>query len=320
MVAIGRRSASDYSTHDKFDPVSEEIFAFDEITPERVCPPPHRSRMAAVLRGILFLLVIVGVGWVLVVDRASWSEWLTAAFNQSNGLIEQARAPSEPQAPSELNEAVTRFAKSSVPSFDQPSSEPVVPEKQALPETEQSPPSTDIAAEAPKEQKAPKEEEGPKEVESREIVTINATESEEDETEEVSETASLPRSAGERESSRPARLPPPRVDPDDPYQKRAISVGLHPGLSRVLLERMSPTDYRNAGIAIQRALGNPDNSATVIWPRQRSPEEALFRVRFVPGAPQGCRRYVVTITKDGWTTTAPPMESCGPRTASLPDR
>jgi hypothetical protein len=290
MVAIGRRSASDYSTHDKFDPVSEEIFAFDEITPERVCPPPHRSRMAAVLRGVLFLLVIVGVGWVLVVDRASWSEWLTAAFNQSNGLIEQARAPSEPQAPSEL------------------------------PETEQSPPSTDIAAEAPKEQKAPKEEEGPKEVESREIVTINATESEEDETEEVSETASLPRSAGERESSRPARLPPPRVDPDDPYQKRAISVGLHPGLSRVLLERMSPTDYRNAGIAIQRALGNPDNSATVIWPRQRSPEEALFRVRFVPGAPQGCRRYVVTITKDGWTTTAPPMESCGPRTASLPDR
>src|SRR5262245_2947684 len=33
----------------------------------------------------------------------------------------------------------------------------------------------------------------------------------------------------------PAPLPPPRVDPGDPYQKRAVAVGLHPDLSRVLL-------------------------------------------------------------------------------------
>jgi hypothetical protein len=47
-----------------------------------------------------------------------------------------------------------------------------------------------------------------------------------------------------------------------------------------------------------------------VWPRQRKPEHALFRVRFVQGAAPGCRRYVVTITKDGWLTTALPMEKC----------
>ena len=45
-----------------------------------------------------------------------------------------------------------------------------------------------------------------------------------------------------------APLPPPTPDPADPYQMRASAVGLHPDLSRVLLTRLSPTDYRNAGI------------------------------------------------------------------------
>jgi hypothetical protein len=31
----------------------------------------------------------------------------------------------------------------------------------------------------------------------------------------------------------------------------------------------------------------------------------------VQGAAPACRRYVVTITKDGWLTTALPMEKCG---------
>jgi hypothetical protein len=39
----------------------------------------------------------------------------------------------------------------------------------------------------------------------------------------------------------------------------------------------------------------------------------LFQVRFVAGAAPGCRRYVVTVTKDGWLTTALPMEKCGPK-------
>jgi len=59
----------------------------------------------------------------------------------------------------------------------------------------------------------------------------------------------------------------------------------------------------------------PD-TATFVWPRQRTPELALFQVHFVPGAAPHCRRYVVTVTKDRWSTTAAPMEKCGSNVAS----
>jgi len=106
-------------------------------------------------------------------------------------------------------------------------------------------------------------------------------------------------------------LPPPTVDPADPYQKRAEAVGLHPELSRVLLARLSSADYRNAGIAIETAIAQTPDNGVLVWPRQRKPEQALFQVRFVAGAAPGCRRYVVSVTKDGWLTTALPMEKCG---------
>jgi hypothetical protein len=108
-------------------------------------------------------------------------------------------------------------------------------------------------------------------------------------------------------------LPPPVADPSDPYRIRAEAVGLHPDLSRVLLARLSPDDYRNAGIAIRTAVTETPDDGVFVWPRQRKPELALFQVRFVAGAAPGCRRYVVTVTKDGWLTTALPMEKCGPK-------
>lgn len=109
----------------------------------------------------------------------------------------------------------------------------------------------------------------------------------------------------------PAPLPPPTVDRADPFQVKAAAVGLHPGLSRVLLSRLSSADYRNAGTAIQTALAETPDSAVLVFPRQRTPELALFQVKFVQGAAPSCRRYVVTVTKDGWSTTALPMEKCG---------
>jgi hypothetical protein len=123
------------------------------------------------------------------------------------------------------------------------------------------------------------------------------------------ETASIDTAPAE------APLPPPRVDPGDPYQKRAVAVGLHPDLSRVLLRRMTASDYRNAAYAIDTAIAKSGDEEKFIWPRQRKPEDALFRVHFVRGAAATCRRYVVTVTKDGWTTTAPPMERCGSKVA-----
>ncbi len=115
------------------------------------------------------------------------------------------------------------------------------------------------------------------------------------------------------EASPAAPLPPPKVDPADPFQKRALAVGLHPELSRVLLERLSDADYRNAGIAIRTALSETADGAVLSWPQQRKPDQALFQVRFVPGIADDCRRYVVAITKDGWLTTALPLEKCGIR-------
>ena len=57
-------------------------------------------------------------------------------------------------------------------------------------------------------------------------------------------------------------------------------------------------------------MESPDD-AVFVWPKQRKPELALFQVHFVPGAAPDCRRYVVTVTKDAWSTTALPMERCG---------
>ena len=113
-----------------------------------------------------------------------------------------------------------------------------------------------------------------------------------------------------------APLAPPKADLSDPYQRRASAVGLHPDLSRALLVRLSPADYRNAGVAIETAVAKTPDTGTFVWPRQRRPELALFQVRFVPGAAPDCRRYVVTVTKDRWSTTALPMERCGAKLAA----
>ncbi len=123
------------------------------------------------------------------------------------------------------------------------------------------------------------------------------------ETAEPDETANTP-------------LPPPVIDPADPYQKRAAAVGLHPDLSRALLKRMSDTDYRNAGIAIKTALADTTGTEAFVYPPEPKAKLARFEVHFVPGAASTCRRYVVTVTKDRWSTTARPMEKCGFKTAA----
>jgi len=113
-----------------------------------------------------------------------------------------------------------------------------------------------------------------------------------------------------------APLSPPKADLTDPYQRRASAAGLHPDISRSLLTRLSPADFRNAGAAIDTAVAQTPDAGTFVWPRQRRPEQALFQVRFVPGAAPDCRRYVVTVTKDRWSTTALPMERCGTKLAA----
>jgi len=116
---------------------------------------------------------------------------------------------------------------------------------------------------------------------------------------------------GDKDGDKDEGWQPPRADPADPLQVRAEAVGLHPNLSRAVLARLSEEDYRNAGIAIKTAVAETPDDGVFVWPRQRKPELAHFQVRFVPGAAPSCRRYVVIVTKDRWSTTALPMERCG---------
>jgi surface antigen len=101
----------------------------------------------------------------------------------------------------------------------------------------------------------------------------------------------------------------------DPYRKRAEAAGLHPDLSRVLLARLSATDYRNAAFAIEKAVKTVPDDGEFTWPRSRKTGAAVFNVHFVQGTGHDCRRYVVTVTKDRWSTTALPMEKCGVKVA-----
>lgn len=102
---------------------------------------------------------------------------------------------------------------------------------------------------------------------------------------------------------------------NDPYRRKAESVGLHPDLSRAVLSRLTPTDYRNAAYAIRKAIKTIPNDGEFTWPRARKAGVAVFNVHFVPGAARDCRRYVVTVTKNRWTSTALPMEKCGVKIA-----
>ena len=107
-----------------------------------------------------------------------------------------------------------------------------------------------------------------------------------------------------------APLPPPAFDKADPLKAKAVAAGLHPDLSQALLKKMTVADFRNAAHAIQTALtGTPDGDVFT-WPPEVKPQLAQFEVKFVRGADH-CRRYVVIISKDRWSTTAQAMEKCG---------
>lgn len=98
--------------------------------------------------------------------------------------------------------------------------------------------------------------------------------------------------------------------PSDPNRARAAKVGLNPDISPVVLARLTSADYRNAGVAIRRALAETADESVFYWPVKVKSGVAQFQIHFVPGADAGCRRYVVTVAKDGWATTALPMDDC----------
>lgn len=96
-----------------------------------------------------------------------------------------------------------------------------------------------------------------------------------------------------------------------PKRKSAIEAGLSPDLPNVLLTRLSKADLKNAAYAIKTALAKTPDDASFAWPLKPSRQQALFEIRFVEGAADGCRRYIVTVTKDRWSSTSAALEKCG---------
>ena len=70
-------------------------------------------------------------------------------------------------------------------------------------------------------------------------------------------------------------------------------------------------DFKNARTAIQVALADTSDNGITIWPRERKGDLAVFEVSFVASVSPECKRYIVTIAKHGWLTTALPMDKCG---------
>jgi hypothetical protein len=245
-------------------------FAHDDFIPGERIGPPLAGSGKALLRGCLLLLLIGGGTWSVVGDPAPWRRWLPDEGAALSRFIGRLRVALTSAEPS----SATAPQRNRRDWEAKPATLEPAPLAPLLP-ARAVPAAPPVAAVEP----AP--------------IT----------------TAALPPDAAS--PSPPGEpLGPPKVDPSNPDQVRAAAVGLHPELSPVLLARLSPTDYRNAGYAIATAVKETADTGVFVWPRQRKPELALFRVRFVAGAAPGCRRYVVTVVKDGWLTTAMPMEKC----------
>jgi len=247
-------------------------FAHDDVIPgERIGPPLAGTAGKTLFKASLFLLLIGAVAWAFAGDQGPWRSWLPNEVATLSRWIERIRLAVDTPAEPAPVVAAGRSRR----------------DIEAKPVPFDPPPLSPVAVAAarPLPPATPAPEPAP--------LTTGALPS----------APASPSPPGEP-------LGPPKVDPSKPDQVRAAAVGLHPELSPVLLARLSATDYRNAGYAIETAVRETPDTGVFVWPRQRKPELALFSVRFVAGAAPGCRRYVVTVVKDRWLTTAMPMEKC----------
>ena len=270
---IARRSTAKTSAYDAYD--AEEHYGHGDFFPgERIGRPLVGRGRRLMLRGAVVLLIALAGGWVWLDEESTWRGWLQAVSAAVSRAVDLA-------APGPVKPTTASVATTALPPIVERPTKPAALDMR--PSTSPPPASTDTTTPGAMPSAAP------------------------------SATATLSPAATGSDAPPVPPYQPPTVDPSDPHQVRAAAVGLHPDLSRVLLARLSPDDYRNAGIAVQKAIAETPDSGVFVWPRQRKPELALFQVRFVPGAAPDCRRYVVSIAKDGWLTTALPMERCGPQ-------
>lgn len=256
---------------------------------EPIAKPRGRRADASMTRALLVVVLLSGVGWALVRTEAQWRPLVMPIVDTAVAELQRAAAAIWAQAGSNAIKAST----TSVPPIPpQPvaardiADAPGAEAGDAIAQPQQQPTSAGVTPDTGAAAQIQGDGEG------SDAAAGNGAE------DNAAQPASGP-------------LPPPEADPADPHQARALAAGLHPKLSRVLLTRLTAEDYRNARTAIAKALAEVADDGKLEWPKQRAPERALFTVHFVPGAADDCRRYVVSVTKDRWTTTALPMERCG---------
>lgn len=245
-----------------------------EIVPdERVGPPPRAPRRWPRWLAVA-TLALAGGGWAMVDDKPAAVAWLS---DQTSTAISWSKT---------LTEGIARLGFGT--SHAAP---PALPKLSLFDER--------LVREAV-----------PRQLPEREVVQEKIAVAPEPETAETKTAPEEPSSEAGPATEKPAPLPP--LPPlTDPLQKKAEAVGLHPELSRAVLESFSAADFKNAGIAIKKAIAETPDDAVLIWPATPRRGMARFRIHFVPGVSPACRRYVVGVAKSGWLTTALPMERCG---------
>jgi surface antigen len=264
----------------------ESLYSAELYAGERV-GPPLPSRTLTALKRLIAISVVTVLAWGCWQTREAWKPWISSALEQISPNIPPP-APASAPTPEEPTAAASATVQPLAVRQDIP----------------------DVAGSATNPPGSPSAYPAGSASTSEEVLPP---------------ASSASNTTPELTSAVPPPLPPPVVDPQNKKQQRAAAIGLHPGVSHVLLSSMSDVDYRNAAQAIRTALAETADADKYVWPLKRSSRLAVFQVHFVQGAGPDCRRYIVTVIKNGWTTTAPPMEKCGiqkPKqsTASLPSQ
>ncbi len=280
QFSAGQFSNSEYTTQPGY-PGYDDGYALADLQPgDPITLPPQRRSKAAIVLSSLIALSAAGGAWSLVTNPPQWLQTLSDVYEDFSAAMQRADGTAAPVAPAHPGDGTSH----DIPTVRADTGQDAVPF---------GPPAPDPTVLAAKDvADAPGANAGT-------ALTI------EPDAAAGGDAAGALSPAPESETQRPARVI------TDPYQKKAEAVGLNPDVSRALLKKLSKTDYKNAGIAIKTALAETADTDVFSWPREKKAGQAVFEVKFVNGAEEKCRRYVVTITKDRWSTTAPPMEKCG---------
>lgn len=308
-----------------WEPIYSSLDANDDFEDRFALSPGERigqlsSGKSDALAWGISLAIIVCAGWVLTRDTASWITRITDATARVSAALDQ--NPRNTASPQNIASATSPPAPQSMqppvstPQPAPPTAGAATPTPTSAPVANPVSPTANAPASSSKNdtakahKPAAASDDKPATDDIKTAALPSPKHNDDAETSDLPAPKAKPRDDAMSDYS-PARSELPQ--PHDRYQVRAEAAGLHPGLSRAVLARFSPTDFRNARTAINTAVARTPDNGTFIWPRRREPGRALFKVHFVAGAPPDCRRYVVTVTMAGWTTTALPMEKCGVR-------